>query len=185
MAINQATKKTHELHPVDPKRPSMQVHGRSEHWQVYNAIYLDFRLGFWWPPSEFILVSYGKAIFLGFDLKLLQSNNFLSQQKRILLFCDKLDVSFLGSLSSAFLLLWMFVNRRFFLGLEQVASVDVPLSGAQKRERQLWGDGPAIETLRVLWSQIATNDMFAAEDFWGKSKKIWSQISCWDWICWR
>lgn len=22
---------THELHPVDPKRPSMQVHGRSEH----------------------------------------------------------------------------------------------------------------------------------------------------------
>lgn len=84
-------------------------------------------------------------IFLGFDLKLLQSN-FLSflNMKGFCCFGEKSDLSFLGSLSSKHfsycecLGVNISLNRPpDFLGLEQVASVDVPLSGAQKRERQL------------------------------------------------
>ena len=69
---------------------------------------------------------------------------------------------------------WGFLNRGDVSWAEQVASVDVSLSGAKKRERQLWGDGPAIGIVRVSWSHWH-------RWHWGMGENV--RKFCWDWIC--
>lgn len=160
----------------------MQVHGRSEHWQVYNAIYLDFRLGFWWPPSESILVSYGFTPHFSWiwsEVTAVQLP-FLSQYERILLFRGKVRLVLFGiSFVQTFFLLWMFGGEHF---PEPSAGFFGAGAGCIRWCTAFWctktwtptlrWDGPAIGTLRVFWSQIATNDMIAAEDFWENLRKF-------------
>ena len=182
MAINQVTKKhTHELHPVDPKRQSMQVHGRSEHWQVYNAIYLDFRLGFWWPPSESILVSYGFTPHFSWiwsEVTAVQLP-FLSQYERILLFRGKVRLVLFGiSFVQTFFLLWMFGGEHFpepsgriFWGWSRLH----PLMYRFLVHKNVNANFEVLVPQLKPWGYyevIATNDMFAAQDFWENLRKF-------------